>query len=224
MRLMNTGFIISFIIFITIVIVLLWYSWVNNNDRGRYVALGSMILLLIISSFTIYKYQKAKHFSYISMRINYDEFVKELDISYLEDSKLEQNEDFKRQFDLLYNRTHALMINSEVTPISSIFTSESMREVLPQITEKIYNIGFILAQEDYALRNSTVTNISGYLREIGLILGSPSGEFRYGKNSINYEEKQIDKIKLLVDKISKILNDEVGTVLKSKEYSGSSYD
>lgn len=215
---LSMEFRIFFIAFIIIISILLRYSWVNKNDKGIYIALGISILLLFMSSITIYKYENAKLFSHIAMRMNYDNLAKELNINYSGDSKLEKNENFNRQFDLVYNRAHSLQINSNIISVPSLFNSVSMAEAFGDVITKIYNIGYILAHEDYLLEPTKIESLSNYLSEIGLILDSPVEGYSYAyrgrRIKMDYDEDQINRVKFLVDKMNEILEDEIEKVRK----------
>lgn len=203
--------------FIGIILFLIWYSWVNRNDKGIYISLGTIILILVISSATIYKYQKSKHNSYVAIGLNYNQFVEELNINYVGDSKSEQYEDFKGQMDLLFNRIIILDIMSEITPVPSIFSSQDMREVYLKLKEKIFNIHYLIGEEKYHFKQSMIEDLSKHLKEIGLILNLQTSWKGYGRNVIDYEEVQINRIKVLVDGLNNILEDEVAKVLKLQE-------
>lgn len=197
--------------FIATVFILLVYSWTNRNDKGRYIALGTIIVLLIISSITIYKYQKTKSTLHQVMYNNYREFTSALNINYSGNSESEKNEYFKRQIVLLLDQIIEFDTISEITPMSSFFTSESMREVFPEIKEAIYSIHFKIKEEDYSLEHNTIESLSKHLSDIGFMLGEhvdSLGHNNWGvlRARIDYEESKIDRVKELVDEINQVLN------------------
>lgn len=62
-----------------------------------------------------------------------------------------------------------------------------------------------------------IEDLSKHLKEIGLILNLQTSWKGYGRNVIDYEEVQINRIKVLVDGLNNILEDEVAKVLKLQE-------
>lgn len=200
------------ILFITIISISTLYFWVNKNDKGRYVALAIIIVLLLVSSLSIHKYQDTKSNLYWTMNYNYDEFIGGLNLSVLGDSQSEQNVYFKRYLSILVNRAIVFDTNGKTTPISSFFTSQSMKEVFPELIGTIYAIDLKIREEDYSLEKDMIEALSMNLSEIGNMLGTNSRSVGYNnfgimKIRIDYEENRISRVKELVDEIKKILDE-----------------
>lgn len=200
------------IFFITIISIATLYFWLNKDDKGRYVALVTIIVLLLVSSVSIHKYQETKSNLYWTMNYNYDEFIGGLNLSVLGDSQSEQNVYFKRYLSILRNRAIVFDTIGETTPISSFFTSQSMKEVFPEIIGTIYAIDLKIREEDYSLGKDMIEALSMNLSEIGNILGTNSRSMGYNnfgimKVRIDYEENKISRVKELVDEIKKILDE-----------------
>lgn len=216
MRLVSTIFLILLSLFIIAAILLISYSLVNRNNKGRLMGIGLSMLLLIVSSTTMYKSEKHKNFTYSAMCISYDELLRELDITYIPASELKENEEFKRQSTLLFNRASILSINSDIIPYSSLFASKEMGETFSEIISKIYNIAYITAHEDYLIESINIESMTNYLRQIGSILDSPNRSSSYinkGKRiKMEYNKQEINKIKSLLADMDKVVVKEVDKV------------
>ena len=221
MGLVSVQFTILLTMFIITIILLIRYSLINRNNKGRLMAIGLSILLLIVSSTTMYKSEKSKNFTYTSMGINYDELLRELDIRYTPASELEENEKFKKEARLLFNRASGLMLNSEIIPIPDLFASKEMGETFRDLIKSINLIGINLLDEDYLIQSISIESMTNYLRQIGSILDSPnrsSSYIRKGKRiKMNYDEREINKIKSLLADMDKVLVEEIGRVEKLEE-------
>ena len=70
-----------------------------------------------------------------------------LNINYLGDSKSEENEYFKNKIGILVNRAIEFDTIGEITPMSSFFTTKSLKEVFPELKEIIYSIYYRIREE-----------------------------------------------------------------------------
>ena len=216
MRLVSMMFLILLSSFIIAIILLIGYSFTNRNNKGRLISIGLSLLLLIVSSTSMYKNEKHKNFTYSAMRISYDELLSELNITYKSASELEENKKFKREARVLFNRASILSINSDIIPYSSLFVSKEMGEVFGEIISRIYNIGFISDHEDYLIESINIESMTNYLRQIGSILDSPNRSSSYinkGKRiKMEYNKQEINKIKSLLADMDKVVVKEVDKV------------
>lgn len=196
------------LLFIIIIFCLLVYSWINYNNKGRYIASVTIIVLLLISSITIYKYQNINNDWNWIASYNYNEFAGTLTLHTLGDSKLEQNEKLNRQISLLLNRIIEL---DAITSRSSLFASEPMEEAFLELKEAIYSIHAKIKEENYSLEKSMILDLSKYLAEIGNLLGT---KIEYTEHNIlgvptrkiEYEEDRINKVRELINEINKVLD------------------
>ncbi|MDY0236340.1 MAG: hypothetical protein RBR71_09940 [Gudongella sp.] len=205
------------LLFIVIVLILVFFSWAQKNNKGRYVKRGAIIALFIVSFTMInrYNYHEAKTVINQALHRNYNEFTNELLMENpgTDASNTEQNEYFKRQIYSILSPIRNLDTISEIPTMKPIFTSDVMEDTFSELVETLFSIKDRMEEEDYSLDPTMVRNLSKSLSEIGFILRVTTGDMKpniWGTKefSVTYDENEIDLVDALIKEINIVLNSE----------------